>query len=199
MSVFLEKIIRERPLNGGKMKPTEQLKAEHEGVKLMLRVLDRVCAKPGEINQEYFTKILEFLKIFVDKCHHGKEEDLLLPAMIAAGVSKEKGEIKFTLPEHAEGRGYIKGMSEAFDNLKNGDRQASVQIVESAKNYIALLIKHIEKENNILFPLADKVLSQVKQKELEEEFENLEVERIGLGKHEEFHKLLHQLKEIYLD
>ena len=32
-----------------------------------------------------------------------------------------------------------------------------------------------------------------------EEFEKLEVERIGLGKHEEFHHLLHQLKEIYLD
>ncbi|HNX82790.1 MAG TPA: hemerythrin, partial [Candidatus Omnitrophota bacterium] len=100
---------------------------------------------------------------------------------------------------HVEGRGYVKGMSEAFDKLKNGDRQASTKIAENGKKYIALLIKHIEKENTILFPLADKVLSQAKQNELEEEFEKLEVERIGLGKHEEFHKLLHQLKEIYLD
>ncbi len=181
------------------MRPTEQLKAEHEGVKLMLRILNKVCDKPDEINQEHFTKMLEFLKVFVDKCHHGKEEDLLLPAMIEAGVPKEEGVIKFTLLEHKEGRGYVKGMSEAFDSLKNGDRQASTKIVGNAKNYIALLIKHIDKENDILFPLADKVLSQAKQAELEEEFEKLEVERIGLGKHEEFHKLLHQLKEIYLD
>lgn len=181
------------------MKPTEQLKAEHEGVKLMLRILDKVCAKPDQINREHFVKMLEFLKTFVDKCHHGKEENLLLPAMIEAGVPKEEGVIKFTLLEHVEGRGYIKGMSEAFDKLNNGDRQASAKIVENGKKYIALLIKHIDKENNILFPLADKVLSQVKQAELEEEFEKLEVERIGLGKHEEFHKLLHQLKEIYLD
>jgi len=160
--------------------------------------LDRVCAKPDEINQEHFTKMLEFLKVFVDKCHHGKEEDLLLPAMIEAGVPKEKGVIKFTLLEHVEGRGYIRGMSDAFDKLKNGDRQASAKIVENGRKYIELLIKHIDKENTILFPLADKVLSQAKQVELEEEFEKLEVEKIGVGKHEEFHGLLHHLKEIYL-
>jgi len=180
------------------MKPTEQLKAEHEGVKLMLKILDKVCVKPDELNQVHFTNILEFLKVFVDKCHHGKEEDLLLPVMIEAGVPKEKGAIEFTLMEHVEGRGYIKGMSEAFDKLKSGDRQASAKIVDNAKKYITLLIKHIDKENTILFPLADKVLSQARQTELEEGFEKLEVERIGLGKHEEFHKLLQQLKEIYL-
>jgi hemerythrin-like domain-containing protein len=76
---------------------------------------------------------------------------------------------------------------------------ASKKIVENEKYYIDLLIKHIDKEENILYPMANKVLSQAKQGELDEEFEKLEVDRIGLGKHEEFHKLLHQLKEIYLD
>ena len=181
------------------MKPTEQLKAEHEGIKLMLRIFEKVCTKPDEINQAHFIKMLEFLKIFVDKCHHGKEEDLLFPAMEEAGIPKESGAIKYTLEEHQTGRGYIKGMSEAFDKFKLGDRKASSRIAENGKSYIGLLIPHIEKENTILFPMADKVLSQAKQVELEEEFEKLEVERIGLGKHEEFHKLLHQLKEIYLD
>ena len=180
------------------MKPIEQLKAEHEGIKLMLKIVGKVCDKPDDINQEHFTKILEFLKIFADKCHHGKEEELLLPAMVEAGVPKEKGVIKFTLIEHGQGRGYIKGMSEALANLKNGDKKTAGRIVENAKNYIALLTKHIDMENNMLFPMADKVLSQAKQAEIEEGFEQLKVERIGLGKHEEFHKLLHHLKEIYL-
>jgi hemerythrin-like domain-containing protein len=181
------------------MKPTEQLKAEHEGVKLMLMILNKVCANPDEINQEHFTKILEFLKIFVDKCHHGKEEDLLFPAMEKAGVPKEGGPIGVMLIEHQQGRGYINGMSEAFDKLQKGERKASAKIAENGENYIALLTQHIDKENNILFPMADKMLSKTTQDELAEEFEKLEVERIGLGKHEEFHKLLHQLKEIYLD
>ena len=183
------------------MKPTEQLKAEHKGIKVMLKIMDKVCDKlkpTQELNQGHFTKMLEFLKVFVDKCHHGKEEDLLMPAMVEAGVPKDKGAIKFTLLEHVEGRGYIKGMSEAFDRLKNDDRQASIEIMYNAKKYIALLIKHIDKEESVLFTMADKILSQKRQNELEEGFEKLEVERIGIGKHEEFHKLLEQLKEIYL-
>jgi len=184
------------------MKPTDQLKSEHEGIKLMLEILSVVCAKlksGQDLNQEHFTKMLEFLKVFVDKCHHGKEEDLLFPAMEEAGVLKEDGPIGVMLMEHNQGRGYIKGMSEAFDRFKKEDRNASAKIVENGESYIALLTQHIYKENNVLFPMADKVSSKTIQDDLEEEFEKLEVERIGLGKHEEFHKLLHQLKEIYLD
>lgn len=184
------------------MKPTEQLKAEHEGIKLMLKILHKVCNKlksTQEVNQEHFTKMLEFLKIFVDKCHHGKEEDLLFPAMEEAGIPKESGVITYTLAEHQTGRGYIKGISEAFDKYKQGDHKASPKIIENVESYIGLLIPHIEKENNMLFPKADKVLSERKQEELVEAFEKLEVERIGLGKHEEFHKLLDQFKTIYLD
>ena len=184
------------------MKPTEQLKAEHEGIKLMLKILDKVCDKlksTQELNQERFTKMLEFLKIFVDKCHHGKEEGLLFPAMEEAGIPKEGGPIGVMLIEHEQGRSHIKGMSEAFDKFKKGDRKASVKIAENSESYIAILTQHIAKEEKILFPMADKVLSKVTQDKLNEDFEKLEVERIGLGKHEEFHKLLHQLKKIYLD
>jgi hemerythrin-like domain-containing protein len=184
------------------MKPTEQLKAEHEGVKLMLEILNVVCEKlksGQELNQEHFAKMLEFLKVFVDKCHHGKEEDLLFPALEEAGIQKEGGPIGVMLMEHNQGRGYVKGMSEAFDKFKKGDRNASAKIVENGESYIALLTQHIYKENNVLFFMADKVLSKTIQDNLEEEFEKLEVERIGLGKHEEFHKLLHRLKEIYLN
>ena len=74
------------------MKATQQLKDEHEGVKIMLNILEQVCQEleaVGILNKEHFDGILEFLRVFVDKCHHGKEEDLLFPALIAVGVPKE--------------------------------------------------------------------------------------------------------------
>jgi hemerythrin-like domain-containing protein len=183
------------------MTPIEQLKAEHEGIKLMLKILDTVSNRlksTKELNQEHFTKILEFIKIFIDKCHHGKEEDLLIPAMVKAGISRDADAITFTLMEHEEGRGYVKNMGQSFDKLKSGDIRASEKIMHNENNYSDLLVKHIDKEESVLYPIADKVLSQAKQGELLEEFEKLEVDRIGLGKHEEFYKLLQQLKEIYL-
>lgn len=46
--------------------------------------------------------------------------------------------------------------------------------------------------------IADKYLSEEKQKELLDEFEKVEEEKIGRGKHEELHQILHHLKEFYL-
>ncbi len=132
------------------MKATQQLRDEHEGIKIMLSILEQVCRPVeagGNLNKEHFESILEFLKVFVDKCHHGKEEDL---------------------PQNAQG-------------------------------YVSLLRDHIEKENNILFVIADDHLAEGKQEELFKGFERIEVERIGIGKHEEFHGLLKKLSGIYLN
>ena len=182
------------------MKPTEQLKEEHRAIKLMLRIAEKVCEKleSGEqVDPEHLERIVEFIRVFADKCHHGKEEDLLFTAMEEAGIPKKGGPIGVMLTEHDIGRGYVKGMSEAIAKYKAGDRKASSEIVRNARSYIALLNQHIDKEDNILYPMADMHLSEGKQEELLEEFEKVERERIGAGKHEEFHKLLDHLEAVY--
>ncbi len=68
----------------------------------------------------------------------------------------------------------------------------------NSKGYISLLKDHIERENNVLFPMADSRLSEERQDELFEGFEKIEEERIGAGRHEEFHHLLEKLSGIYL-
>ena len=181
------------------MKATQQLKEEHEGVKIMLSILERVCQQleaAGNLNREHLEGILEFLKVFVDKCHHGKEEDLLFPALIAVGVPKE-GPIAVLLHEHEMGRRYVKAMSEAYVTYI-ADKSTSKDIIQNGRGYISLLRDHIEKENNVLFVMADSRLSEIRQDELFEGFEKIEEERIGVGKHEEFHGLLANLSGIYI-
>ena len=182
------------------MKATQQLKDEHEGVKIMLNILEQVCRQleeVGSLNKEHFEGILGFLKGFVDKCHHGKEEELLFPALVNAGVPKE-GPIRIMLHEHEKGRNYIKDMSAAFAGYTRGDKSSSKDIVKNTEGYISLLRDHIERENNVLFVMADSRLSEKIQDELFEGFEKIEEERIGVGKHEEFHHLLEKLSGIYL-
>ncbi len=183
------------------MKPTEELREEHKGIKLMLRIIEKVCQKleSGEkIDSEHLNQILEFLSIFADRCHHGKEEEKLFPEMERVGIPREDGPIGIMITEHNAGRGYIKNMREAFHTYKTDEREASSKFVENARNYITLLTQHIEKEDNIFFPMADARLSREKQEELSKQFEKVENERIGVGKHEELHKLLGVLKDIYL-
>ncbi|MBI2303927.1 MAG: hemerythrin domain-containing protein [Chloroflexi bacterium] len=183
------------------MRPTEQLMEEHNGIKRMLRIMDRVCQKleSGQaVETEHLDGILEFIRVFADRCHHGKEEDLLFPAMEAAGIPTEGGPAGVMLVEHNLGRGYVKGFAEAIARYKAGEQQASPQIVENARGYVALLTQHIDKEEGILYRMADRHISKEKQRELLEEFERVERERIGPGKHEEFHRLLDRLGSIYI-
>lgn len=183
------------------MKATQQLKDEHEGVKVMLNILGQVCGQletTGNLNKEHFKGILEFLKVFVDKCHHGKEEELLFPALEASDIPKEGGPIGVMLAEHQLGRSYVKAMGESFAGYEPGNKSMSQDIIRNARDYISLLTNHIEKENNVLFVMADSHLSETIQDELFEGFEKIEEDRIGIGKHEEFHGLLEKLSEIYL-
>jgi hemerythrin-like domain-containing protein len=179
------------------MNPTEQLKKEHKAIKLMLNILAKICEK-ADPSPEHLDRILEFIKVFVDQCHHGKEEDPLFPTMEEAGTPRERGPIGVMLTEHNMGRDLIKNMNEAVVKYKAGDDKAVSKIVEHARGYITLLTEHIEKEDSVLFPMADRNLSEENQKKLLEEFEKLEHDKIGVGKHEELHDLLHYLKEVYL-
>ena len=180
---------------------TKQLTEEHKSIKLMLSIIEEVCKRleSGEkVDPEHLDKIVEFIRIFADKCHHAKEEDFLFPAMEKAGVPKEGGPISVMLTEHDYGREYVRGMSQAITKYKSGDAEASAEIVKNAMGYVELLTQHIYKEDNILYPIADKFLSEERQEELYEEFEKIEKERIGEGTHEKFHDLLHHLQDIYL-
>ena len=183
------------------MRPTEELKNEHNGVLLALKILEKVCNLYKEGNPlpvQHIAQLLDFLTVFVDKCHHGKEEELLFPAMIELGFSKTEGPIAVMLFEHQEGRSFIKGMKDAYEQLGKNSQKGSDDFIQHAMSYIGLLRQHIEKENNVLFMMADSRISQIKQKELLEGFEEIEEKQIGKGRHEEFHEMLHLFRDIYL-
>lgn len=182
------------------MKATQQLKEEHQGVLLALSILEKINKKlkKGEkVNPEHLEQLLDFIRVFVDKCHHGKEEDLLFPAMEKAGVLKDGGPIGMMLEEHDLGRNYVKDFAKSLEEFKKGDVRAASKIIKSTSGYIALLKEHIDKEDNILYMIADVHLPPKKQKELLGEFEKVEEEKIGKGKHEAFHKMLDNLSKIY--
>jgi len=183
------------------MRATDQLKEEHQGIKLMLSILSNVCDRldAGEdINPLHLEKIVEFIQVFADKCHHAKEEDLLFVAMKEVGFPLNSGPIGVMLAEHDQGRGYVRGLKAAVEQYKAGDKRVISSITSNARNYVALLSQHIDKEDNILYMMADAHLSDQTQERLLADFEKVEIERIGAGKHEEFHHLLHELEQFYL-
>jgi hemerythrin-like domain-containing protein len=176
--------------------PTQVLMAEHE---LILQALDALEKKVAAIqagaapDRAYFDKAVNFLRGFADKCHHGKEENLLFKRMTERGFPVQGGPIAVMLSEHEAGRAFIRGIGEGAAKL-GADPAAARQIVENARGYIDLLRAHIGKENNVLFPMADRALGAEDQAYLAKEFERFEAEETGAGVHEAMLKLLGELK-----
>lgn len=102
------------------------------------------------------------------------------------------------LNEHARGRALIVRLTEAVGQIKAGSEAASTGLASAAGDYVALLRQHIEKENNVLFAMAEARLSAAQDGELFRAFEQLELDRIGPGKHEQFHALLNRFRQQYL-
>lgn len=183
------------------MYATQELRNEHEGIRVALAVLEKMADDAeagGTPNLNDADRILDFLRTFADKCHHGKEEDLLFPALEKAGVSRDQGPIGVMLIDHEHGREHIKAMVQALAGLHSGDSDSPVAFAAAARGYVQVLSSHINKENNVLFVMAEQHLSPEEHARLAEGFEKIEQERIGPGVHESFHALLDELSAKYL-
>ncbi|MCL5962013.1 MAG: hemerythrin domain-containing protein [Chloroflexi bacterium] len=180
------------------MNATDVLRDEHEGIKRVLTVLEKETGalKAGrEVPPRVFEDILEFITVFADSCHHGKEETALFPRLEEKGIPREGGPVGVMLMEHDEGRQYVQTFREGVALYKEGKPEGKQKIIEGGMGYANLLRAHIDKENNILFKLADRILPQPEQAELVERFERIEAEKIGQGTHERLHGLIDKLEQ----
>jgi hemerythrin-like domain-containing protein len=109
------------------MLATEVLKEEHKAIKVMLDVLEEICNRleaGGMIEHKHLEQVLEFIRTFADKCHQGKEKDLLFPAMEEAGVPRKGGPIGVMLEEHEIGRDYVSKFAHGIEKYKKGNKEA---------------------------------------------------------------------------
>ena len=187
------------------MKPTDLLKEEHHGVKLSLHVLEKLCEKISDERDadksayaDDLVRLIDFFRVFVDKCHHAKEEEILFPALIEAGLPKEGGPVQVMLQEHELGRKMVSELDMGLHNFQTAQKKDLNELIGPAQNYIQLLTAHIDKEDHVLYPIADEKLSVTLQTEMMEAFEKIEIERIGQGRHEQFHSMLKEFHHKYL-
>ncbi len=176
---------------------SRDLRDEHEGILHALDIIKKIVikVKTGSLDDtEDITEIIDFFKVFADKCHHGKEEGLFFPAMEKAGIPSENGPIAQMLYEHVKGREYIAAMSDSV-SVRPPRKD---DFISAAQNYIGLLRSHIDKENNILFPLGDRKIREEVQQELLSDFNDFEEKVMGQGVHEKLHELLERFGKKYL-
>jgi hemerythrin-like domain-containing protein len=176
--------------------PVEVLEAEHRVIQKMvagMSVLAEQLEGGERADVSLLESIVEFLRTFADRCHHGKEETFLFPALIRRGVPSHGCPIGGLTGEHQKGRVMVGELAEAIRGYAAGEPPAQENLVKSLRELVIFYPNHIWKEDYLLFPLAGKVLTPEDQQELMEEFETVERE-IGFDVHAEFDKLAAELE-----
>lgn len=177
---------------------TEALKHEHRAVEEALGVLERMAGKLEKgkaVDPELVEKTLDFLRTFADRCHHGKEADLLFPAMEMKGVSRKDSPIGTLIREHEIARNLLRNLELALHDYREGDETAGEDIGQNSEAYVELLRRHIEREDEVLYPMAEERMTQEEQEQLLKAYDRFEHEIVGEGVHERYHHMMEGLKE----
>ena len=171
--------------------PTDILEAEHrviEKVVAVAAVLAETLETGGAVESETLRQMVAFMRNYADKCHDGKEEAELFPFLERRGVPMRGCPVSALAGEHAQGRALVTALADAAEAHAAGDVAARETLLKSLHGITTLYPNHIWKEDYLLFPMSNKVLSQEDQQELQARFQKVE-EGMGHGTHERFEQV----------
>ena len=145
---------------------TQRLKDEHQLILRVLALLEKnatLTAEGSFHDYRFFLDGVDFIRNYADRFHHAKEEDILFEALIENGMPRANSPVAAMLMEHDLGRAFVKGMEEAATRALNGEAGQDEAIVTNARGYLELLREHISKEDDILYPLAERLIPAEKR------------------------------------
>lgn len=162
----VKKIPQAKPKEREYSPPLRRLVDEHVLIKRLLGLIPKVIENlevESEEGRQLILQTVDFIRFYADKYHHAKEEQILFKYF------EENSEILKTMcEEHEKARGHVRAVLEA---LEKGDKST---IVEHLSAYRELLIEHIRKEDEILYPWMDRNLSVTQVGELFSRFAEAE-------------------------
>jgi len=180
------------------MTPTEILSGEHRLIVAVLNILEEAAERLDNgdtVSPEFFIDAAEFVAGFADKCHHGKEEDILFVAMTARDMPQDSGPVAVMLHEHELGRRYTAAFLSAAEQMQAGDASAADEVVRNVFGYVNLLREHIMKEDNILFPMAEQIIPADAMRQVDEEFQRVIAEDANNGVPNRYQVLAEKLSQ----
>jgi len=128
---------------------------EHHLILRMVELLKKESEYINETNKthpEFIKTVIDFFRTYADKCHHGKEEDILFRELHKKEISEEHlGIMNNLIDDHIKARGYIKQLEKNNKHYIDGDLQIVNQIQSIIKKLVELYPQHIDIENHHFF------------------------------------------------
>jgi hemerythrin-like domain-containing protein len=130
------------------------LMIEHRLIEKMIKLMTftlKQIASEGKVDPFFIDTAVDFIRIYADRTHHGKEEDILFLALEKKNLSADDRRImKELIDEHVLGRDTSKALVEA--TCRYGEVSALTDIARNLKILVDFYPVHIAKEDNVFFP-----------------------------------------------
>jgi len=171
------------------------LMMEHRLIEKMLAVIQGELARASRaqtLDPDRIEDIVDFFRVYVDRLHHGKEEDILFKSLQQKKLSEENGRLMTELiAEHVASHATVKALAEANLRYRQGAKAELAEITARLAAIVDLYPRHIGKEDKVFFPAAQGYLSKEEDQAMIAQF--WEVDRTMI--HEKYKAVIKNLEE----
>jgi hemerythrin-like domain-containing protein len=169
------------------------LMIEHRLIERMLGLVKKEAGRirdTNEINSVFLNNAVDFIRIYADRTHHGKEEDILFRDLANKPMTgQEKKIMAELLEEHVLGRKTVAALVDAKKRYFTGDASALQTVAQNLELLVDFYPKHIEKEDKVFFPAMMKYFSADEQERMLAEFWEFDRNMI----HEKYRRLVEEV------
>lgn len=171
------------------MKPRGPLMIEHRLIEKMLIIANKEVEnmnKTKMVDPLFIDTLVDFIRTYADRTHHGKEEDILFKELKNKKLnSKHKKEMQELMDEHILARKVVKELVEAKISYIEGNKNSINTIIDKLTFLINFYPKHIKKEDDIFFPDTEKYFTNEELDAMLNDFGDFDKKMI----HEKYNKL----------
>jgi hemerythrin-like domain-containing protein len=170
------------------------LMIEHRLIERMISQIKNALAQiesTQKVDPLLVDTAVDFIRIYADRTHHGKEEDILFRDLSKRPLSPEDQRVMDELiQEHVFGRQTTKALVEANTRYRNGDASALADIADKLRTLVEFYPKHIEKEDKVFFPASRTYFTDEEDQAMLAEFWEFDREMI----HEKYKSMVEELE-----
>jgi hemerythrin-like domain-containing protein len=170
------------------------LMIEHRLIEKMLNIVNNVLIeieKQETVDPVFVDTVVDFIRTYADRTHHGKEEDILFRELEKKDMSNDDHRLMNELiEEHIFGRKITRELIEANARYRRSEKSALPVIIAKLSTLVDFYPKHIEKEDKVFFPASRVYLSEEEEQAMIKEFWEFDRKMI----HEKYETLVQELK-----
>ncbi len=174
--------------------PAGPLMAEHRVIERMLKVLEAqltVMTETRTVDPRLIDTAIDFIRTYADRCHHGKEEDILFRRLADKPLDDKLAAFMAGLvTDHVHGRTMTRSLAEANNRYRSGDAAAIGDIETYVRELTEFYPVHIEKEDRHFFKPSLEYFTDAEKQAMLAEFDEFDRALI----HEKYRTIVEDLE-----